>query len=286
MSVPEATRPIAAPTRFAAGTVAPAGAVGALAWAGAASTLHRLRVGEGALLAVNLSLVAVAGGTPAQRIAGTVVSVVTIAAMYALNDLWDAPSDWSNPKKDRALVGVYARHRAAAGAAVLAAHVAIVALALATLDARGATAVAVVMAVNVAYSAAFKGIPVLDVAWCGLWGASYAAIVDAEPSRLALVAVMTAVCHLFQTLDDRIPDAANGITTTAVHSPRLVRAVVVALSLALFVVLRGPLGPGAATALLPLVLFGVAPPRRAWLLTKAYFAAVWLVVLGVPGALR
>ena len=97
---------------------------------------------------------------------------------------------------------------------------------------------------------------------------------------------MTAVCHLFQTLDDRVPDAANGIRTTAVRSPILAGNVLIVLSLLVFLTLRAPLGAaGALTAFTPLALFfAVRNPGTAWLLTKAYFGVVWLYLLGISGA--
>ena len=39
-----------------------------------------------------------------------------------------------------------------------------------------------------------------------------------NPMPLVLIGLMTAVCHLYQALDDRTADAANAITTTAVRS--------------------------------------------------------------------
>jgi 4-hydroxybenzoate polyprenyltransferase len=154
------------------------------------------------------------------------------------------------------------------------------------LGAQASAAVATVMLVNVVYSTFLKGVPVADVVWCGLWGALYVAIVSASPLLLVLVGLMTAVCHLYQTVDDRLPDAANGIITTAVRSAALSRSVLIALSLLLFITLRAPLGGAwALTALVPLALFFVARnPRTGWLLTKVYFAVVWLYLLEMAHA--
>jgi hypothetical protein len=97
---------------------------------------------------------------------------------------------------------------------------------------------------------------------------------------------MTAICHLFQAVDDRVPDASNGIRTTAVRSPALARNVLVVLSLLLFLVLRAPLGTASAlTAFTPLAIFFlVGSPATGWLLAKAYFGFMWLCVLGITGA--
>jgi 4-hydroxybenzoate polyprenyltransferase len=263
-----------------------AGVLGALSWALVASTLHRLRGGECALLAVNVSLIALHEASAARAVALAVVSLLTIGLMYAFNDLYDAPADWRNPKKDRTVIATYVDHRRIAAVTIVGLKAITLALALAALGPGAAAAVAAVMLVNVVYSARLKGVPLVDVAWCGLWGGLYAAIVTASPMILVVVALMTAVCHLFQTLGDRGPDAANGIVTTAVRSPVLAWNVLVALSVMLFVVLRAPVGPAAAaTAFTPLAFLALArTPRAGWLLTKAYFGVLWLYVLGVGGA--
>jgi 4-hydroxybenzoate polyprenyltransferase len=258
----------------------------ALARAGMASTVHRLLRGEGALLAINVSLIAARGAHVAAASAQAIVSLLSIGLMYAVNDLYDAPTDSNNPKKDQALIATYLQHRATCWVAIFALKLATVGLAWATLGAPAALAVVAVMLANLAYSAVFKGIPVLDVAWCGIWGGLYACIVGAPTSLLLLVVLMTAVCHLYQALGDRTADAANAITTTAVRSRVLSASVLVALSVLLAVVLQPALGVGLAlTAFVPLVLFfAVADPGAGWLLTKLYFGVVWLTLLGSGGA--
>src|SRR5262249_6115461 len=161
-----------------------------------------------------------------------------IALMYAFNDLYDATSDANNPKKDRAVIATYLEHRRVCLAAILVLKVLTLELALTTLGTRATVAAAGVMLVNVVYSTLLKGVPVLDVIWCGLWGVLYTAIVTASPSLLVLVGLMTAVCHLYQTLDDRVFDAENAIVTTAVRSAGLSRNVLITLSALLFVALR------------------------------------------------
>jgi 4-hydroxybenzoate polyprenyltransferase len=258
-----------------------------LAWAGAASTLHRVWRGEGALLAINLSLIAWRGLGRPEAGAEALVSLVVIALMYAVNDLWDAPTDANNPKKDRAVIAAYLAHRRAAVVGIVVLKVATLAFAAATLGAGATLAVAATMLVNLVYSAALKGIPVVDVVWCGVWGASYAAITGAPAALLVVVGLMTAVCHLYQALDDRAADAANAITTTAVRSAALSWGVLAVLSALMAAALWTPLGPvGALTATTPLAIHALVPSaRRGWLLTKAYFGVAWLCLLGVGGAL-
>ena len=262
------------------------GRVAALTWAVLASTLHRIRGGEGALLAINLSLVAYAAETPARALAQTLISLLAIALMYAFNDVYDAPSDVRNPKKDLTVVETYVEQRRTGMIAVLALKLLTVVVALVSLGPVAGAAVAAVMVVNLVYSIWLKGVPVVDVVWCGLWGTLYTAIVTTSGTVLILVGLMTAVCHLFQALDDRDPDAANGIVTTAVRSAALSRNVIVALSALLFATLYAHVGPVfAATAFTPLAFFFTArSARMGWLLTKVYFAVMWLYFLGVTGA--
>ena len=165
-------------------------------------------------------------------------------------------------------------------------HLLTLGLTLAALGPRPAAAVAAVMVVNVAYSTLLKGVPVADIVAVWVWGALYAAIVGASGSLVFLVGLMTGVCHLFQALGDRAPDAANGIETTAVRSATLSRNVLIGLSFVLLATLVGPLGLiGAASAFVPLAIFFAVPDAGAgWLLTKGYFAVVWLAVLGAGGA--
>ncbi|MCC6847403.1 MAG: UbiA family prenyltransferase [Deltaproteobacteria bacterium] len=282
----------AAPTDFAAAErpracAARGDALRALGWAVAASTLHRVRRGEGALLAINLSLIVWHGDALAVRgLAQALVSVFAILVMYAFNDLYDAPADRNNPKKDQALIRAWVAHRRAGVVATCGLKLATLAIAAATLGAGPTLAVAAVMTVNLVYSTRLKGVPVADVVVVWTWGSLYAAIVDASFALMVLVGVMTGICHLFQALDDRAPDAANGIATTAVRSPTLPRNVLAALTVVLFATLHGFLGPAAAcTAVAPLAIYAaIADAGTGWLLTKAYFAVVWLAVLGTARA--
>ncbi len=141
------------------------------------------------------------------------------------------------------------------------------------------------MVVNVVYSTILKGVPVVDVVGAALGGA-LCRHRGAAPTLVVLVGLMTAVCHLYQALDDREPDAANAITTTAVRSPTLSRNVLVALSAALVVMVLPPFGRvGALTAFTPLAIYFVCDnPGTGWLLTKAYFGVMWLALLGIARA--
>jgi 4-hydroxybenzoate polyprenyltransferase len=215
-----------------------------------------------------------------------VVSILAILVMYAFNDLYDAPVDWNNPKKDRALIRTWIEHRQAGVVATIVLKLGTLAIAYLALGSTPAAAVAAVMVVNVVYSTMLKGVPVADVAAVWVWGSLYAGIVDPSFAVTFLVGLMTGVCHLFQALDDRAPDAENGIQTTAVRSAVLSRNVLVALSLLLVGILWSSVGVvAAATGVVPLLIFFVvADAGVGWLLTKAYFAVVWLWFLGASGA--
>lgn len=261
--------------------VTPSSTFAAVLWVGLASTLHRLRRGEGALLAVNLSLIVHAGADISLALAQTLVSMLAIASMYAFNDFYDAPTDLNNPKKARTLVATYLEYRRASIALIVALKVLTLTLALSTLGSEAAAIVACVFLVNIVYSTIFKGLPVIDVAWCGLWGALYVAIVDAAPEHIVLIGVMTAICHLYQTLGDRVSDAANGIVTTAVRSPMLSKSVLFVLSLLVFLAVRAPLGGLLGlTAFAPFLLSLALEAHTGWLLSKVYFGIVWLYILG------
>jgi len=281
LSPPFSPTPVAVPVVDAG-----ANAVPALAWAVGASTWHRIRRGEGALLAVNLSLIVFAWRGLRLAVAQAVVSTLAILLMYAFNDLYDAPVDINNPKKDRALIATWLEHRRMGVLVTFALKLVTLALAVVTLGPLPAAAVAAVMIVNVVYSTLLKGVPVADVATVFVWGLLYASIVDPASSLIVLVGLMTGVCHLFQALDDRGPDAANGITTTAVRSTTLSRNVLIALSVLCVVVLWAPLGAfGALTAFTPLAIFFlVRDAGTGWLLTKGYFGLMWLALLWTTGA--
>jgi 4-hydroxybenzoate polyprenyltransferase len=257
-----------------------------LLWAAVASTARRVRRGEGALLVVNLSIVAWLGAPGARGLAAGLVSVLALGLMYALNDLCDAPDDLHNPKKDRALVEAYLAHRRLGLRALVVGKLLTVAFAFAALGPRVGFAVSGVMVVNAVYSTVLKGVPVLDVVWCGLWGALYAALVTTSPRLIGFVGLMTAICHLYQTLDDRVSDAANGITTTAVRSSVLSGALLAFLSALVVVALRGSFGSAwALTGAAPLVFYAVAgTPFAGWILTKIYFGVVWLALLELARA--
>jgi 4-hydroxybenzoate polyprenyltransferase len=255
--------------------------VGDLFRALTASTLHRMRMGEGVLLAINASLVWQRAATLGDMVATSIVSGLTLGLMYAFNDAYDAAGDRHNPKKDQRVVATYLDHAMASYTAIFVGKALTLVLAYLACSPLVAAAVLASFAVNFVYSTRLKGVPVVDVAWCGVWGAAYAAIAQPSLQLLLLVGIMTAICHLYQALGDRFADAENRITTTAVFSRGLSIGVLLVLSIALVPLLLGPLGIiGACSAFIPFVLlFLVKDSHTAWLVTKAYFGIAWVFVL-------
>jgi 4-hydroxybenzoate polyprenyltransferase len=258
-----------------------------IAWAMAASTYHRMWLGEGVLIAINVSILLYRAVGLVDLIAGTIVSVLALGVMYAYNDVYDAVSDRQNPKKDQRQVSVYIDYRDTCYRVIFWSSIVTIALAWMVIGPASAMATAIVLAVNYVYSRALKGVPFVDVAWCGIWGAAFAAVVMPPADLMIMVGLMTAVCHLYQALGDRFADAQNRITTTALFSSSGSAIVLLVLSALIGMLLRAPLGDLLAlTALIPFGLFfALRNSHLAWILTKLYYGVVWLSVLGQGNAL-
>jgi 4-hydroxybenzoate polyprenyltransferase len=245
--------------------------------------VDRLRRFEGVLLAVNVSLACIVGKTVVEVGTFVLVSALILAALYGFNDAWDATGDRGNPRKNQRLVEAHLALRREVAIVLVA--VALVSLTLALVGSGwpSALAAALILVVNALYSRVFKGVPVLDVVWCGVWGAVYAAIVTRAWPLLFVVGVMTAVCHVYQTLADREVDARNGIRTIAARTPSAVPLTLVALCAALGGALIACFEfpwPVAVSAFFPVVPYlAVHSFQVGWLLTKAYFGVLWLLVL-------
>jgi 4-hydroxybenzoate polyprenyltransferase len=258
--------------------------VATVAWAHAAPLVNRFRRGEGLLLAVNLSIALAARPDAATFLAQAVVSTVVITLLYLLNDVWDCRQDLNDPGKDQALVRFYVEHRTSFLGLVALESVGAFLAALALLGPSSGIAVAAVLIVNLAYSTVLKGRAVVDVLVVGVWGAAAAAVPGHVPaSLLALVGIMTSICHVFQITRDRRIDDVNHIRTSAVAAPWLPAVHLAIGCLAMGLVLGDLLGPAAAaTAATPLLLRLVLRSNQAaWLLSKAYYAVIWLLALGV-----
>ena len=254
-----------------------------LAWASVFPLAHRLRRGEGLLLPINLSLAFLAEPEPRRLVAQALISTAVLALLYLLNDAYDCHDDANDPAKDRAFVGFCITHRALLFRALLFSKAAVLLLSSVVLGPRSAAAVAAVFAVNLGYSFAFKRIAGLDVPFVALWGALYALVpgADVPLALIALVGVMTAVCHVFQITRDRKVDISNRVRTSAAVSSWLPELQLACLCAAMGFLLYHVAGPAAAASALAPLLFRRAAPSNAlaWLLSKGYFGAIWIVAL-------
>lgn len=247
-------------------------------------TLRRLQRAEGVLLAINASIILTHPSSPLRMLLQLAVSAGVLAMLYAYNDVYDCEADLENPKKDRELVQLLILHRARIVRLLIGLSIAIVAFALVALGTLSAAASAAALGINVVYSHFFKHMVVIDVVWVGLCGATYILTpgIPLDVAIVLLVGLMTAVSHVFQTLGDRTVDEGNAVKTTAVVSPALATALLVAFcAVTAWVVARwfGPIA--ASTAFAPLLAHLVLrDAERAWLVAKAYFAILWLALLG------
>jgi 4-hydroxybenzoate polyprenyltransferase len=248
-------------------------------------TLRRLQRAEGVLLAINASIILTHPSSLPRMAAQLAVSAIVLALLYAYNDVYDCHADLANPKKDMALVRLLILHRAAIVRLLLVLSVAMVGVAQVTLGTASAVAVAAVLGINVVYSHYFKRMVVVDVLWVGLCGATYILTpgIPLDVGIVLLVGLMTAVSHVFQTLGDRNVDDRNAVSTTAVFSPGLATGLLVVFCGATAWVVARWFGLLAATtAFVPLVAYLVLrDAERAWLVAKAYFAVLWLALLGL-----
>ena len=249
-----------------------------------APLVNRLWRGEGGLLAVNVSIALAARPDPRILLAQVAISAAVLALLYMLNDVYDCHEDLHDPGKDQIFVRFCIRHRGLLFRLLAVEQLATAGLALALLGPRSAAAVVAVFVVNLAYSAVLKGRAAIDVPWVALWGACYAMVpgVPLPLTVVALVGVMTSICHVFQITRDLPFDIVNHIRTSAVAVRWLPLAQLAAACLVMGFLLYDLLGPAAAlSAAVPILLrFALRSNQAAWLLSKAYYGVIWLSVLG------
>jgi len=254
-----------------------------LAWANVTPLLHRLRRGEGQLLAVNLSLVLLGRPDVPTFLAQAGISAAVLTLLYFLNDVFDCREDVNDVGKDQTFVGFCVENRPRLFWVLALENAAICALAWLLVSPASAAATAAIFLVNLAYSAGFKRIAVLDVPFVALWGALYAMVpaVDVPLTLIALVGVMTAICHVHQITRDREVDVLNHIRTSAAVSRWLPEIQIVLCCVAMAFILHRELGALVAlTAAVPFALRHPASPNRfGWMMSKAYFGGIWLVLL-------
>jgi 4-hydroxybenzoate polyprenyltransferase len=245
--------------------------------------LRRLRRAEGVLLAINASIILTHEASPRRMAMQLLVSAVVLALLYAYNDVYDCEADVENPKKDRRLVLLLIAHRARIIRALVVLSAAAIVVSYLALGMASAVAVASVLSINVVYSHVLKRTAVIDVLWVGLCGGAYVLTpgIPLDFRVVLLVAVMTGASHVFQTLGDRSVDRLNRVQTTAVVSPRLASALLVAFCAVAAWVVGHYFGPVLAlTAFLPFAAhLAIDDAERAWLLSKVYFGVLWLALI-------
>jgi len=251
------------------------------------SLLQRLRRGEGMLVLVAVALGAARGARGLELSALAVFSSVLLATLYAWNDLADCEHDLRDPGKDHAYAHFLATHRGALVARLVATQALLVLAATVALGPASAAAATVAISVNAAYSWRLKGVAGLDLACGPLWGGAIAAVAAPVPWRIvALVGLMTTVCHLYQTRRDLRADAANGIATTVTARPTLAGAVLIACCVAMALLLPAgdPWWRLVVAAVPALLWWSPLPNQVAWLLGKGSFGLAF--VCGVLGELH
>lgn len=259
-------------------------AVRRLAYLTGASLWARVLRGEGALLAINATIVVflrLPVGIAATQIG---VSALLMAALYAINDWRDAEDDRSNPKKNQQLVEDLIELRRPFFAWLCVLQVVLVFVAYGLLGAPSALAVTAMIAINFAYSWWLKGVPFADVVIVCVWGGTFTAIVTTSWSLCLAVGLMTGIMHVFQIQEDRDVDAANEVITTVVRSGgRAANGAIALLCLGLYSALLGPLGPiWAASAFIPLLLQRLcADTSSAWMASRIYCGIAVLASLGL-----
>lgn len=254
-----------------------------IAYLTGASLWARVVRGEGALIAINMTLVVFA--QPPAWIATTqiLVSTLLMAALYAINDWRDAEHDRSNPKKNQQLVEELIELRRPFFAWLCMLQLGIVAIAFALLDSHAALAVTAMIAINFCYSWWLKGVPFVDLVIVCVWGATFTAIVTTSWSLCLAVGLMTGIMHFFQIQEDHDVDAANQVMTTVVGSGRAANGAIAVLCIGLYFSLLDPLGPvWAASAFIPLMLQRVCTDTAtAWMASRVYCGVAVLAVLGL-----
>lgn len=252
-----------------------------LAYLTGASLWARVLRGEGALLAINTTLVVFAQPPAWIATIQILVSAVLMAALYAINDWRDAENDRRNPKKNQQLVEDLIELRRPLFVWLCMLQVGVVAIAFALLGSPTALAVSAMIAINFGYSWLFKGVPYADVIIVCAWGAAFTAIVTPPWSMCLAVGLMTGIMHVFQIQEDRDVDAANRVMTTVVGSGRAANGVIALLCAGLYFALLDPLGPvWAASAFIPLLLQRVCTDTAtAWMASRIYAGVAVLAVL-------
>lgn len=250
--------------------------VRALAW----PLWGRIIRGEGGLWLVAVSLIAIRP-LPWTAIVGLGLTAgLLLWNLYLFNDIHDADHDRDNPRKNHDVAAFYMEHRSRLWALWAGSSLLVLGL-LAVAGIRAVAAGAATMIINAVYSIRIKAVPWLDIVIVGMWGTLYVLAFEPTPQLSLVAGIMTMVAHVYQVFVDRSSDLAQGLTTTAVHSPRASRILVHALAALLAACVWQAGGSRWALALAALVAAPVWLPdhQRAWNTSRLIFGLCWLTLL-------
>ena len=242
--------------------------------------LVRFRRGEGALLAINCSIILAYETNFSRILIQFFVSFATLAILYLFNDLHDAEYDLVNPKKNQDLVQFFLKNKRVLYFIMSLQTLFIFFIAFFYLSKFSAVSVFSVIIINTLYSCLIKGIPVLDIVWVGLWGSLYAILPGNILSlqSLILIGSMTSISHIFQIWEDRAVDCVNNTKTTIVFSPNMfILLFFICCGINFYVLSLNYTFLLSSTAFLPLIIHLFFPsPQKGWILSKIYFSVIWI----------
>lgn len=245
------------------------------------SLLSRMRKGEGGLWAVTLLLTIRFEQRDLHLITAWVIAGCALALMYAFNDICDAPADAADPARNNTWTKSILEWRRTAHAVNLVQTAFLGTAAFCFLPARFIFFSAT-FTTSFAYSLRGKRIPLADYALVFAWGPTFVlAFSSGVPVPLALNAgFMLVMSHSFQMNRDIEVDRKNLISTSAVYSTQLQRAMYFSAALG-SALCFGLLGYYLSAALSAVTLFtGMLSgfSRGGWYTTKFIHALSWLML--------
>lgn len=243
---------------------------------------QRFKRQEGALLVIVASTLFFQGQRWLPALGTLGLTLLVLSSLYLLNDLVDCVADRDNPRKHQPYIQVLIHWGQVMWGVLVAQKALTLWLAWFFGGEKTLGVVVLIFVMNTAYSYALKKVPLLDVIWVGLWGASIAALggLDQPWASFALVALMTAISHVYQIRLDAAADAHSGIQTSEVRSPALTSLLIVGLCSGLGLVLSLQVHPVLGlSAAIPFLFAKFLESNQAWVLARYYFAVIWCVHL-------
>jgi len=134
---------------------------------------QRLLRFEGAIFAINLSLILSLYNDFKDIVLHVAISLFVLASLYSFNDLVDCKNDLCNERKDQLFTQYLCAHRTPLFVCLLVQKAILCLLIFYFVGLRGLLILCLVYVLNSAYSLWIKGIPVADVIWVCFWAASH-----------------------------------------------------------------------------------------------------------------